>query len=95
MGLRRPLHVTPDAMTTQTEMTAASPPAQTPRLELRHVYKSFGGVQVLRDVDFRLYPGEVVGLLGDNGAGKSTLIKVVTGVHQPDRGRDPLRRTER
>ncbi len=50
------------------------------------MYKSFGGVQVLRDVDFRLYPGEVVGLLGDNGAGKSTLIKVVTGVHQPDEG---------
>ncbi len=57
-----------------------------PRLELRHVYKSFGGVQVLQDVDFRLFPGEVVGLLGDNGAGKSTLIKILTGVHQPDRG---------
>ena len=57
-----------------------------PRLELRHLYKSFGGVQVLQDVDFRLFPGEVVGLLGDNGAGKSTLIKILTGVHQPDRG---------
>ncbi|MFV2064270.1 MAG: ATP-binding cassette domain-containing protein, partial [Chloroflexota bacterium] len=56
------------------------------RLELRSVYKSFGGVQVLQDVDFYLEPGEVVGLLGDNGAGKSTLIKIVTGVHQPDRG---------
>ena len=57
-----------------------------PRLELRHLYKSFGGVQVLQDVDLRLFPGEVVGLLGDNGAGKSTLIKILTGVHQPDRG---------
>jgi simple sugar transport system ATP-binding protein len=43
-------------------------------------------VRVLRDVSLRLYPAEVVGLLGDNGAGKSTLIKIVTGVHRPDEG---------
>lgn len=55
-------------------------------LELRSVYKHFGGVRVLEDIDFHLDRGEVVGLLGDNGAGKSTLIKIVTGVHQPDRG---------
>jgi simple sugar transport system ATP-binding protein len=58
----------------------------TPRLELRGVYKSFGGVRVLEDVDFALQPSEVVGLLGDNGAGKSTLIKIITGYHEPDRG---------
>ena len=62
------------------------PVSVTPRLELRDVYKSFGGVHVLEDVDFALQPSEVVGLLGDNGAGKSTLIKIITGVHQPDRG---------
>ena len=62
------------------------PPPQDIRLELRHVYKSFGGVQVLQDVNFYLDRGEVVGLLGDNGAGKSTLIKIITGVHRPDGG---------
>ena len=56
------------------------------RLELRGVSKSFGGVRVLRDVNFELRSGEVVGLLGDNGAGKSTLIKIMTGVHSPDAG---------
>jgi simple sugar transport system ATP-binding protein len=61
-------------------------PDSTPRLELRHIFKSFGGVRVLEDVSFQLSAGEVVGLLGDNGAGKSTLIKVITGVHAPDRG---------
>jgi simple sugar transport system ATP-binding protein len=55
-------------------------------VELRHIYKSFGGVRVLKDVSFELSAGEVLGLLGDNGAGKSTVIKILTGVHQPDRG---------
>jgi simple sugar transport system ATP-binding protein len=64
--------------------TTASGPAT--RLELSHVSKSFGGVQVLADVSFRLGSGEVVGLLGDNGAGKSTLIKIITGFHAPDTG---------
>jgi simple sugar transport system ATP-binding protein len=66
--------------------TAGEVPTTAPRLELRHVYKSFGGVQVLKDVSLYLNRGEVVGLLGDNGAGKSTLIKIVTGVHHPDSG---------
>jgi simple sugar transport system ATP-binding protein len=56
------------------------------RLELKDVSKSFGDVQSLRNVDFRVGMNEVVGLLGDNGAGKSTLIKIVTGYYQPDGG---------
>jgi simple sugar transport system ATP-binding protein len=56
------------------------------RLELRHIFKSFGEVQSLRDINFQVGMNEVVGLLGDNGAGKSTLIKIITGYHQPDSG---------
>ena len=56
------------------------------RLELRDVSKSFGEVDSLHGVNFKLGRNEVVGLLGDNGAGKSTLIKILTGYHQPTGG---------
>lgn len=56
------------------------------RLEMHNVSKSFGEVQSLRNVDFKVGHNEVVGLVGDNGAGKSTLIKIITGYHQPDSG---------
>jgi D-xylose transport system ATP-binding protein len=58
----------------------------TPLVELRGISKTFGGVHALEDVDVDLSAGEVVALLGHNGAGKSTLIKVLSGVHPPDRG---------
>ena len=67
---------------------SATPPATSGEtvLELSHVSKAFGGIQVLDDVSFALASSEVVGLVGDNGAGKSTMIKILTGVHQPDTG---------
>ena len=55
-------------------------------LELHNIRKSFGTVVALDGVDFSLYPGEVVALLGDNGAGKSTLVKILSGVQQADSG---------
>ena len=57
-----------------------------PILEAHGISKRFAAVQALQDVDFEVYAGEVVGLVGDNGAGKSTLIKTLSGVHQPDSG---------
>jgi D-xylose transport system ATP-binding protein len=58
----------------------------TPLLEMQGIYKSFGAVRALQDVDFRVHPGEVVGLVGDNGAGKSTLVKIISGVEHADAG---------
>ena len=55
-------------------------------LQLKNIYKNFGNVKVLKDVNIKINKGEVVALIGDNGAGKSTLIKVITGVHRPTSG---------
>ena len=63
-----------------------SEPTATPVVEMRHINKTFGPVKALQNVDFRLMPGEVLGLVGDNSAGKSTLMKVMTGAYQRDSG---------
>jgi len=55
-------------------------------LELKHMSKSFPGVQALNDVYFDVHSGEVHALLGENGAGKSTLIKIISGLYKPDSG---------
>ena len=57
-----------------------------PILALTGIYKRFGAVQALTDVDFQVDTGEVVALVGDNGAGKSTLVKVIAGVNPADSG---------
>ena len=59
---------------------------RTPLLEIRGIAKRFDATQALEDVSLALHAGEIHALLGENGAGKSTLIKIMTGVHQPDRG---------
>src|SRR5690242_8854241 len=50
-----------------------------PVLELNGIGKEFGAIRALHDVDLTIFPGEVVGLMGDNGAGKSTLVKIIAG----------------
>lgn len=56
-------------------------------LELKNIYKNFGSVKALSNVNFKLKQGEVHALMGENGAGKSTFIKIITGVIHPDGGK--------
>ena len=50
-------------------------------LEMKSIKKSFGPVQALKSIDFKVKRGEIHGLVGENGAGKSTLMKVLSGVY--------------
>ncbi|MBC8170961.1 MAG: sugar ABC transporter ATP-binding protein [Anaerolineae bacterium] len=58
----------------------------TPLLEARGATKRFGAVQALSQVDFDVYAGEVIAVVGDNGAGKSTLVKGIAGIYGFDEG---------
>jgi ABC-type sugar transport system ATPase subunit len=53
--------------------------ARTPVVEVRGITKRYGALTALHNVDLTLFPGEVVGLVGDNGAGKSTLLNIMAG----------------
>lgn len=55
-------------------------------LEMKKITKTFPGVRALDSVDFRVYRGRVMALMGENGAGKSTLMKVLTGIYKEDSG---------
>lgn len=57
-----------------------------PLLAVEGINKGFPGVQALRDISFDVFPGEILGLVGENGAGKSTLMRILSGVYQPDTG---------
>lgn len=55
-------------------------------LEVRNLSKSFGGLQVTRNVDLTIAPGDRVALIGPNGAGKTTLVNLISGVLDPTGG---------
>ncbi|MEE8289004.1 MAG: ATP-binding cassette domain-containing protein [Nitrosomonadaceae bacterium] len=59
---------------------------EAPLVEMRGIFKHFGGVHAVEDVSIDLYPGEVVGVLGHNGAGKSCLMKCLAGAMVIDGG---------
>ena len=73
-------------MTDMSDTAPTDMPAGAPLLEMRDVDKYFGSVNALQEISLQVNAGEVTCVLGDNGAGKSTLIKILSGVHAPDKG---------
>ena len=70
---------------------AASPSTPQPILQAAGLVKHYGRVVAIDNANLELYPGEVLGVIGDNGAGKSTLIKCFSGAVIPDRGEIRIR----
>lgn len=64
-------------------------------LKISGVVKSFPGTVAVNKVDFVCKKGEIHGLVGENGAGKSTLMKILAGVHRPDKGQIFISNKER
>ena len=60
--------------------------AESPAVELRAVYKSFGKTEIIRGASLVVRPGERVAIIGPNGAGKSTLFNLISGRLAPTRG---------
>lgn len=55
-------------------------------ISISGLYKSFGNLHVLKGIDFDLFKGENVAVLGKSGTGKSVLIKIIVGLLKPDKG---------
>ena len=60
--------------------------AETLALELKGITKTFGSVVANKDVDLKVYKGEILSILGENGSGKTTLMNMVSGIYYPDSG---------
>lgn len=58
-----------------------------PAVLIENLKKSYGDIEAVRDVSFRIEPGEIFGLLGPNGAGKTTTIRCLCTLSSPDSGR--------
>lgn len=57
-----------------------------PLLYGKGLSRFFGGIVALQELDFSVYPSEILGLIGPNGAGKTTLFNLVTGIYPPSEG---------
>ena len=51
--------------------------ASNPILKISKVSRTFGAIQALKEANFEINEGEIMGLVGENGAGKSTLVKII------------------
>jgi ABC-2 type transport system ATP-binding protein len=67
-------------------MITEGPRSEEPLIDINHVTRRYGEKVALDDISLTLYPGTVLGLVGENGAGKTTLIKHILGLLKPHRG---------
>ena len=75
-----------ETMVAQREKQPTSQMAE-PIIEIKGLWAGYDGRAVLEDIDFEMFPGDYVGLIGPNGGGKTTLIKVILGLLPVMRGR--------
>lgn len=76
-----------ESVTSPQRREAGRGPGPESIIDLRNITKQYDHVTALKDANFHINPGEVIGLLGDNGAGKSTLIKIMSGIVPVTSGR--------
>ena len=60
---------------------------RTPVIEVSHLVKNFGKVEVLMDIDFKTFPGDVICVIGSSGSGKSTLLRCINMLEVPTGGK--------
>ena len=61
-------------------------PVELPLLSVQGLHKRFGNRTACRDIDFDLWPGEVLGIVGESGSGKTTLLGCIAGHVEPSEG---------
>lgn len=75
-----------EAVSSQAEGRAASPPEAEPLIEVRDLRKSFNGRPVTQSLSFRVFRGDTLIIMGGSGCGKSTLLRQIIGSIKPDSG---------
>ena len=69
------------------EKFSSSPSSDILAIELKNITKRFGHVIANSDVNLKVRPGTIHGIVGENGAGKSTLMNILFGLYKPDSGK--------
>ena len=72
--------------TTTVSSESSHADTDTPILELKNIHSGYGSIKALKDVSLKVYPGEVVAIIGANGAGKSTTLMTICGIVTPEKG---------
>lgn len=81
-----PNHSNGSETTRSSASDAGAQTNDTPILELKGIHSGYGSIKALKNVSLKVYPGEVVAIIGANGAGKSTTLMTICGIVKPEKG---------